>query len=48
MKAGPIVGGMIGYWILPSGWRWLFWTITTLAGANTTLFIICAVETNAE
>jgi hypothetical protein len=39
---------MIGYWILPSGWRFLFWTITIMAGANTVLFVISAAETNAE
>lgn len=47
-QAGPIVGGMIGYWILPRGWRFLFWTITIMAGANTLLFILSAAETNAE
>ncbi|GFZ42665.1 hypothetical protein JCM24511_00382 [Saitozyma sp. JCM 24511] len=45
--AGPVLGSMLGYWILFGGWRWLFWTITILAALNTALLMIGASETNA-
>jgi DHA1 family multidrug resistance protein-like MFS transporter len=46
-QAGPVLGSMLGYWILFGGWRWLFWTITILAALNTALLMIGASETNA-
>lgn len=45
--AGPILGSMLGYWILFGGWRWLFWTITILSAVNLALFIILTNETYA-
>ena len=45
--AGPVLGSMMGYWILYGGWRWLFWTITTMSAINLGLFIILTDETYA-
>jgi DHA1 family multidrug resistance protein-like MFS transporter len=48
VQAGPVLGSMLGYWILAGGWRWLFRTLLILASANTCLFVFSAAETNAE
>lgn len=45
--AGPVLGSMVGYWILASGWRWLFWTHTILAGVNLCLYVSLTTETYA-
>ncbi|ORY29507.1 major facilitator superfamily domain-containing protein [Naematelia encephala] len=45
--AGPVLGSMLGYWILFGGWRWLFWTITILSALNLCLFTALTEETYA-
>ncbi|CAD6583670.1 MAG: hypothetical protein TREMPRED_003613 [Tremellales sp. Tagirdzhanova-0007] len=47
--AGPVLGSVIGYFLLLSGdWRWLFWTITILSMINLALFIVLTEETFAS
>jgi DHA1 family multidrug resistance protein-like MFS transporter len=46
-QAGPVLGSMLGYWILYGGWRWTFWTITFLAAINLILIITLMRETYA-
>ncbi|RXK41266.1 hypothetical protein M231_01416 [Tremella mesenterica] len=45
--AGPVLGSILGYWILYGSWRWLYGTITILAAANYVLLILFAEETYA-
>jgi len=42
--AGPVLGSMIGYWILFGGWRWLFWTMALMSAINLCLFILLTEE----
>jgi MFS family permease len=41
-KAGPVMGSMLGYWILFGGWRWLFYALTIMAALN---WVILATQT---
>lgn len=45
--SGPVLGSMLGYWILFGGWRWLFWSMTFMALANWALLISLTDETFA-
>ncbi|ORX36494.1 major facilitator superfamily domain-containing protein [Kockovaella imperatae] len=45
--AGPVLGSMLGYWILYGGWRWLFYAITIMALINFILFLWLTEETYA-
>lgn len=45
--AGPVLGSMIGYWILYGGWRWLFWCMTILSALNLVILICLTEETYA-
>lgn len=44
---GPVLGSMLGYWIVYGGWRWLHWTISIMAGANWVLLVSLTQETFA-
>jgi MFS family permease len=41
-QAGPVMGSMLGYWILFGGWRWLFYALTIMAALN---WVILATQT---
>ena len=45
--SGPVLGSMLGYWILYGGWRWLHWTIMIMAGINWILLVSLTQETYA-
>lgn len=32
---GPVLGSMLGAWILYAGWRWIFWVLTIAIAINT-------------
>jgi len=46
-QAGPVMGSMLGYWILFGGWRWLFYALTIMAALNLVFLITQAQETYA-
>lgn len=46
-QAGPILGSMLGYWILLGGWRWLFGCLTIMAAVNFVLLASFTRETYA-
>ena len=46
-QAGPVLGSMLGYWILFGGWRWLMWTIVILSSINYGLILIFGRESYA-
>lgn len=45
--AGPVLGSMLGYWILYGGWRWLYGAITIMAALNWVLLVSLTQETFA-
>nr|XP_019050254.1 hypothetical protein I302_00680 [Kwoniella bestiolae CBS 10118]OCF29184.1 hypothetical protein I302_00680 [Kwoniella bestiolae CBS 10118] len=45
--AGPILGNMLGYWLLFFGWRWAYYFMTILSTLNTILLIAVMRETYA-
>ncbi|WVR03905.1 hypothetical protein IAU60_000904 [Kwoniella sp. DSM 27419] len=45
--AGPVLGNMVGYWLLPLGWRWAYYFWTIIATLNTVFMIIVMRETYA-
>ncbi|KAL7419716.1 hypothetical protein Q5752_005632 [Cryptotrichosporon argae] len=45
--AGPVLGSMLGYWLLYAGWRWLYWLILILAALNWVAFVVFTQETFA-
>ncbi|WVF67123.1 hypothetical protein IAT40_001868 [Kwoniella sp. CBS 6097] len=45
--AGPVIGNMIGYWLLFFGWRWAYYFMTIVATLNTILMVTVMRETYA-
>ncbi|WVQ64792.1 uncharacterized protein L199_002961 [Kwoniella botswanensis] len=45
--SGPILGNMLGYWLLYFGWRWAYYFMTILSTLNTILLILVMRETYA-
>lgn len=45
--AGPVLGSMLGYWILFAGWRWVFGVMTLMTVANWVLLVTSTRETYA-
>ncbi|WWC87768.1 uncharacterized protein L201_002660 [Kwoniella dendrophila CBS 6074] len=45
--AGPILGNMIGIWLLGLGWRWAYYFMTILCTLNTVLLFAVMKETYA-
>ncbi|ODN97381.1 hypothetical protein L198_03945 [Cryptococcus wingfieldii CBS 7118] len=44
---GPVIGNMVGYWLLFGGWRWAYYFITILSALNLTLLCLILRETYA-
>ncbi|OCF30330.1 hypothetical protein I316_08034 [Kwoniella heveanensis BCC8398] len=45
--AGPVIGNMVGYWLLFFGWRWAYYFMTIVVTLNTILMITVMRETYA-
>ncbi|WWC68745.1 uncharacterized protein I206_102679 [Kwoniella pini CBS 10737] len=45
--SGPILGNMLGYWLLYFGWRWAYYFMTIVATLNTILLLVVMRETYA-
>lgn len=45
--AGPVLGSMLGYWILFGGWRWELWFMVIASGLNFALLLCFSQETYA-
>lgn len=45
--AGPVLGSMLGFWILFGGWRWPLWFIVISSGLNFILLSMFSQETYA-
>ncbi|WVQ78741.1 hypothetical protein IAT38_000828 [Cryptococcus sp. DSM 104549] len=45
--AGPVLGNMIGYWLLFFGWRWPYYAFAILSGVNYVLMAVVLRETYA-
>lgn len=46
-QTGPVLGSMLGYWILYGGWRWLFYALTIMAAVNFVVLVTQTRETYA-
>ncbi|KAL0252407.1 hypothetical protein I308_101798 [Cryptococcus tetragattii IND107] len=45
--SGPIIGNMVGYWLLFGGWRWAYYFMTIVAFLNFILMVLFLRETYA-